>query len=110
MNDLQIERRIADIEGVYYIETRYDKNNFLALVSENTFIGTPPEMIGEYSPLTDDALCFKFCWQDDIYVSYTECPAGSGKAYWAVKNGMQTDYCDTPNRAVCMAKLDIFSK
>ena len=62
-----------------------------------------------YNPLTDDALCFQFCYKDDIRVSFTECPAGSGRAYWAVRGGLQTDYCDTPNRAVCMAKLKVFS-
>lgn len=53
LTDLEIERRIADLEGVHYIETKYDKNNFLALVSENDFTGTPPEMIGKYNPLED---------------------------------------------------------
>ena len=54
MTDLEIERRIADIEGIHYMETRYKGNaNFLALVSENDFTGTPPEMIGKYNPLED---------------------------------------------------------
>lgn len=111
ITDLEICEAIAIIDNVSYIKTKYkDKPNFIALISHNDFSGTPPEMIGQYNPLTNDALCFRFCHQDDIYVTYTGCPAGTGKAYFAVKNGMQTDYQSTPNMAVCLAKLGIFSE
>ena len=98
LTDLEICKRIAEIEGC--IDIHENNGNIWHKKDYETL---------KYNPLTDDALCFQFCHQDDIYVSYTECPAGSGKAYWAVKDGMQTDYCDTPNRAVCMAKLGVFS-
>ena len=64
----------------------------------------------EYNPLTDDAMCFRFCYEDGISVHYVDCPAGSGRAYFANKNSNSTNYCDTPNRAVCLAKLNIFSE
>ncbi len=63
-----------------------------------------------FNPLTDDALCFRFCYQDNISVSYTECPAGTGKAYYASKDGNTTDYQATPNMAVCLAKIGIFEE
>ena len=69
MNDLEIERRIADIEGVHYIETKYDKNNFLALVSENGYVCSAPEMIGKYSPLTDDGLCKRLVVKHKVALS-----------------------------------------
>jgi len=72
LTDLEIEKKIADIEGVYYIETKYDKNNFLALVSENDFTGTPPEMIGKYNPLTDDALLWRLAKKYRVSIMYWE--------------------------------------
>ena len=72
MNDLEIERRIADIEGIHYIETKGDVR-FLALVSENDFTGTPPEMIGMYNPLTDDALLLNLILTHEVTISFNFC-------------------------------------
>ena len=108
MNDLEIERRIADIEGVHYIETKYDKNNFLALVSENDYTGSAPEMIGKYSPLTDDGLCFRFCYENEIIVRKVMNVA-NGKMMWSgeyyakhPKNQGFGTVAKTPNKAVCL--------
>ena len=100
LTDLEIEKEIAAICDVEIYEDM-GLSGFQLIRLDN---------YERWHPLTDDALCFQFCYGDDIRVSYTECPAGSGKAYWAVKDGMQTDYQPTPNRAVCLAKLNIFSE
>jgi hypothetical protein len=68
LTDLEIERAIADIEGVHYIETKYDKNNFLALVDGNYSCGSPMEMIGKYSPLTDDALIKQLIFKHEVTI------------------------------------------
>ncbi len=107
MNDLEIETRIADIEGVHYIETRYEKDNFLALVSENDYCGTPPEMIGKYNPLTDDALCFKFMVKDKICQEITgDDTFRAVICNWKGKPEYYRGVGDTLNRAVCMAKIE----
>lgn len=72
MDDLAIEERIADIEGIHYIRTQYKGNaNFLALVSENDFTGTPPEMIGKYNPLNDNYLCWTLMVEHEMTVGFT---------------------------------------
>ena len=75
LTDLQICKRIADIEGVHYMETQYKGNaNFIALISQNDFTGTLPEMIGKYDPLTDDALCFHLMVKYKIKPYYKDIP------------------------------------
>ena len=100
MNDLQICKRIADIEGVHYMETRHDKNNFLALVSENDFTGTPPEMIGKYNPLTDDGLCFR------LMVKYGLTFNDENDMYGVASCKYSDEYLcvnESPNKAICLA-------
>jgi hypothetical protein len=101
MNDLEICKRIAEIEGA---NVRVN-GDFLDDMDNLGYQGQPHY----YNPLTDDALCFKFAVDDKMMLSWVECPAGSGKAYFVNVNGKSTSYCDTPNRAVCMAKLKVFS-
>ena len=102
MKDLEIERRIADIEGVHYIETKYDKNNFLALVSENDYTGSAPEMIGKYSPLTDDGLCFRLMVKYRIKVIYEAHP-DYYHTYATVPLCQEGASESNPNRAICLA-------
>ena len=106
MDDLTICRKIADIEDVHYIETQYKENNFLALVSENDFTGTPPEMIGKYDPLNDDALCFQLMVGHGVLRDLCE------EGYRAVMpkwNGTPEYYRITdknPNKAICLAIIE----
>ena len=97
MNDLEIERRIADIEGVHYIETKYDKNNFIALVSENDYTGSAPEMIGKYNPLTDDGLNCQLRDTYEVCVHY-----GSGDVF--ICGGDNFDGC------ICVKSFDVDDK
>jgi len=103
LTDLEIGQKIAainndDVRLVLKSDTEYETWLYCN------------ESGGEYDPLTDDALCFRFCYEDGISVHYVDCPTGSGMAYFANKNSNSTNYCDTPNRAVCLAKLNIFSE
>ena len=103
MNDLEIERRIADIEGIHYIETKYKGDgNFLALVSENDFTGTPPEMIGKYNPLTDDALCFRLMIKHGLTVC-TYYKIGDETPFYGAEIGLEETEARTPHKAICLA-------
>lgn len=104
MDDLEICKKIAEIDGATSLLIYRDG-------SVNATFDKPSahdRTVFDYNPLTDDALCFKFVTELELRVMHAECPAGSGKAYF-VSNGInQTDYFDTPNKAVCMAKLGFF--
>ena len=114
MDDLSICKRIAEIEGKeFYLLESGDEIYPLIKVWHDSVLkdNCVPKKYFEahdYNPLTDDALCFKFAVDEQMMLSWTECPAGSGKAYFVVVDGNTTNYCDTPNRAVCMAKLKEF--
>ena len=104
MNDLEICRRVADIEGVHYMETKYEKDNFLVLASKPDGSGTPPEIIGGYNPLADNALCFKLMVKYGLSFD----PARNGKFYTAFY-GSELSECRSdknPNRAICLAIIE----
>ena len=107
LTDLEMCKCIAEIEGVKFTVAG-------GKIAADTFqvheLFSCAHMGFIFNPLTDDALCFRFCYKDGISVHYVDCPAGSGRAYFANKNSNSTNYCDTPNRAVCLAKLNIFSE
>ena len=109
LTDLEIRKQITLIlindKFPKASSIEYDDRQFCFWVETSGFSSWPLE-----NPLTDDALCFRFCYEDGISVHYVDCPAGSGMAYFANKNSKSTNYCDTPNRAVCLAKLNIFSE
>lgn len=114
LTDLEICKRIAEIDGVINTMVAYPNQDksFLGLIDTHDFSGTPPQLIGEYNPLTDDALCFELMVLNEINVNFIECPAGTGKAYYATghnklnRNTICTDYTDSPNRAICLAIIE----
>lgn len=107
LTDLEICRKIADIEDVHYMETKYKGNaNFIALVSENDFTGTPPEMIGKYDPLNDNALCFMLQNEYEVCVHYGSgdvfiCGGDSHDGCLAVES-FDIDDKKTLNKAICL--------
>ena len=104
MNDLEICKRIADIEKIYYIETKYsDGVNFLGLVNEPDGCGTPPELIGEYNPLTDDALCFQLMVKHKITMNWH---TAEYKAWVMIKAKSYSVTARTPNKAICLVIVE----
>lgn len=107
LTDLEICKKMADIEHVHYIETKYEDKNFLAIVGENDFTGTPCEIIGEYNPLTEDALCFKLMVKYDvlreatgtIYFRAVIANYGNGPEYYRAT-------AETLNKAICLAIIE----
>lgn len=101
MTNLEICKKIAEIEGVHGETSVHAKTG---CIGRRYIDGS----FKPYNPLKDDALCFQFAVDDKMMLSWTECPAGSGRAYFVNVDDKSTDYFDTPNKAVCMAKLEIF--
>jgi len=111
LTDLEICKCIAEIEDIYYMETKYtDRDNFLGLVSAPDGSGTPPELIGEYNPLTDDALCFQLMVKYDIDFISPYRPHGDIKyeAEMFINNYSNTvnAYDENPNKAICLAIIE----
>ena len=103
MTDLEICTFIAKLENINF-RVNGDK---LDNMDNLGFEGQPYY----YDPLTDDALCFKLMVKYEVNVNFVECPADSGKAYYATgsnkdKKTICTDYVETPNRAICLAIIE----
>jgi len=67
LTDLELEKRIADIEGVNYFITK-GESPFVGILSENDFTGTPPELIGKFNPLTDKALLWDLRQKHEVEI------------------------------------------
>lgn len=100
LTDLEICRRIAEIECVELMPHQE---------GDRTTFAAGSQVI--YSPLTDDALCFKLMVKHEVNVNFVECPAGTGKAWYATgqysnSNTLCTDYCSSPSKAICLAIIE----
>lgn len=109
LSDLEIEIKIADIEGIQYYETKHE-TPFLAILSENDFTGTPPEMVGKYNPLTDDALCFQLMVKYDLDFSSPYRPHGDTEYdvesfIDGVSDAIRVSD-ENPNKAICLAIIE----
>ena len=114
MTDLEICKRIAEIEGLLWVVAYPNTNKeFIGLINGNDLTGTPPELIGEYNPLTDKALCFDLMVKHNIEVT----PMFSGCWCATVANKYtfdeQIDYklClswldENPQKAICLAIIE----
>jgi len=67
LTDLELEKRIAVIEGVNYFITKGEAP-FVGILSENDFTGTPPELIGKFSPRTDKALLLDLIFKHKVCI------------------------------------------
>ena len=85
MNDLEICKRIAEIDG------------------------TPPEFVGEYNPLTDDALCFQLMIKYCVDFNHAMFTDNTLHRYQAVntitRKGWGLD--KNPNKAICLAIIEV---
>ena len=94
MDDLDIGKRIAQIDGVQCQIEQADTTHAY-LYSE--------DLKSEYNPLEDDALCFKLMVKYRIDFSTLE---GSGKHYvsWALHGNLIEE---NPNKAICIAVIEL---
>ena len=99
LTDLQICRRIAEIEGINWMPAYPSQpSEFVGLVNDNDSCGTPPELIGEYNPLTDKALCFELMVKHEINVYKIT------NEVWNAEHRIGKAIKDkNPQRAICLA-------
>ena len=91
MNDLDICKRIAKIEGVELLGP-----NKLNYKPANT------RCVELYNPLTDDALCFKLMVKYRIDFSTLEY-SGKHCVSWALDGNLIEE---NPNKAICLAIIE----
>jgi len=110
LTDLELCKKIAEIECVDILweqevndsngETKAHLMETLMEVVERHSNGAWARC-SEYNPLTNKALLFDLMVKYRVKFDYVECPAGTGKAYYAYTDGMKaTDYKCTPERAI----------
>ena len=101
MNDLEICKKIVEIEGIHYFNPG-GSNPFQELVG-----GSPSKVTGKYNPLTDDALCFQ------LMVKYriTLHAHPNGGSHAVIHDGscvtiLSAVLNKSPNRAICLAIIE----
>ena len=104
LTDLEICKRIAEIEGV----SCFEFPDCIVRTSDPDGTGTPQEAIGVYSPLTDDALCFQLMIKYETGCSTCGNFADTHKKAWCAKaKGCKNLTIEiTPNRAICLAIIE----
>jgi hypothetical protein len=96
LTDLQICKRIAEIEGV---EFRIQNGKVLP---ENPAEAITGKLTDVYNPLTDDALCFKLMVKHSIRVEPENCSAWTNNDDGYPK--YEVIHCKgTINKAICLA-------
>ncbi|WP_372857571.1 hypothetical protein [Pseudoalteromonas sp.] len=98
LTDLEIQTQLADI----VLDDWFVSEDVVSYWNDDTLIPG----YREFDPLTDDALCFKLMVKHGVTIHSVECPAGSGKAYYANIKGISTDYQEVANRAICLAIIE----
>ena len=92
MNDLEICRRIAEIEGIEYFSSE-------GIISAQNELG----MCREYNPLTDDALCFQ------LMIKYRMEVFPIGKTFWCAWDSINLNNRKNSthvNKAICLAIIE----
>jgi|TARA_R110001606_G_scaffold334831_1_gene482794 hypothetical protein len=114
MDDLEICKRIANIEGICFCLSRSMHNVFKVQVA------TPDEAepCKEYNPLKDDALCFQLAKKYRVSIDYFEDWQRQGEdkdvlARLEIGLGIHAlgtvDFCkndDSLNKAICLAIIE----
>ena len=106
LTDLQICKRIAEIEGVPVFDDGFD----LFIPDYEASMSTGYDEDKEYNPLTDDALCFQLMVKYDCDLispyrpnndTHWECQIFTEDCADAV-----SIYDDSPNKAICLAIIE----
>ena len=99
MNDLEICKRIAEIEGHETLPlSEYQKGDFYIVINGH----------GEgYSPLIDDALCFQLMVKYEVNVDSYLGVTSISSDYTNKPNIAQVSYMDyTINKAICLTIIE----
>ena len=103
MNDLDICKRIAEIEGV-----KIDVLGGKAILDE--MLGGVRIRLTEYNPLKDDALTFKLMVKYDVDIISPYRPNGDtqweAQAFTAGCTDTVNAYNESPNKAICLVIIE----
>jgi hypothetical protein len=105
MNDLDICKRIAEIEGFNTVE-----------LHEQVFVSRGFACDKKFNPLTDDALCFKLMVKYDITFDFYTIEGNEGgiKMYygWVEIDGhtKSIEDCSSLNRYICLAIIAMYKE
>ena len=111
MNDLSICKRIAEIEGYWWVT---DRGCYLYIMKDYAECKSHP-LPTYYNPLTDDALCFQLMVKYDIRVESFEPnlkDGSDGYEYHCYKQGALNyarntlSISESPNKAICLAIIE----
>ena len=106
MSDLEICKRIAEIEGVYHHLSETEVKHVMVRDNSVTWM----IRFVEYNPLTDDALCFQLMLKYDMppmKVSDSDlydCIISDDLDLLLIGGGTITD--KSPNKAICLAIIE----
>jgi hypothetical protein len=101
LTDLEICKRIAEIEGVLFFDDGFD----LFIPDYEASMSTGYDEDKEYNPLTDDALCFQFMVKDKIRLVYEY--DGTWLCFSNDTANNLLSKSSNPNKAVCLAKIEL---
>ena len=107
MNDFQICKRIAEIEGVVHAVSRSMLNEFKVVIP----LTDEREPQKDYNPLTDDALCFQLMNKYKVSVDHEDGMCGvlvkvSQTNHWEYLGNICYDKDVTINKAICLAIIE----
>ena len=122
MNDLDICKRIAEIEGLefYLLESGEDTYPLIKVWSDSVLVGKdiPKRFFTahDYNVVTNDALCFQLMVKYEVDVEFSDnsvcCPCGCDEDKKPHKNLKPLFACKNftdggkPNKAICLAIIE----
>ena len=92
MKDLEICKKIAEIEGEHVTEVECSDGSWLC-----------SELCNEYNPLTDDDLCFKLMIKHRVALFVSESGNCSVTNY---SHNRTLARNESPNKAICLAIIE----
>jgi len=103
MEDLAICKRIAEIEGHWWVT---DRGCYLYIMKEYAESKDHP-LPTYYNPLTDDALCFQLMVKYKVYVDYFGDNARAAMSWNGSDREFQVDVVDmSMNKAILLAIIE----
>ena len=109
LTDLEICKRIAEIEGAFKVQD--DGINVVAIFKVGSGIHMYESACHGFNPLIDDGLCFRLMVKYGVILS----PHIGGNGYVSVIENKTMEfaiadiYDDSPNKAICLAIIEVKS-
>ena len=98
MNDLEICKRIAEIEGHETLPlSEYQKGDFYIVINGHG---------EEYNPLIDDALCFQLMVKYKVQLKKVTNGDGWAASFNRLNHSICTLFNASPNKAICLATFE----